>query len=58
MCRDMRDDIQALFDFLEETDETEKGTVFHPNTLSTVRVLNRQRMADIVTRLKSHLEEE
>jgi hypothetical protein len=55
---DPRECIKELFKILERTEENDDGTrVFHPTTISSVRVHEGEKLRSLLKRMKSLVEE-
>jgi hypothetical protein len=45
--------IKELFEFLDYTEESDSGRIFHPITISSVRVMMSPKVEDLLLRMKA-----
>lgn len=50
----VKEDLKALFEILDWTEESDSGRVFNPVTISSVRVHLTMKLTDILARLKEY----
>jgi len=49
--------VKELFRLLDKTEETGEGRVFHPNRISSCRVLDGEKLEQVLKELKNTLED-
>jgi len=49
---DMEDTIRQLFALLDITEETDDGRTFHPNTIQSCRILDAEKLDQVLCKLK------
>ena len=49
--------VKALFELLDRTEETDEGRVFHPNRISSCRVLDAEKLNQVLVELKRTLDD-
>jgi len=49
--------IKELFELLDKTEETDEGRVFYPNRCSSCRVLDAEKLEQVLKELKNTLED-
>lgn len=49
--------IKELFELLDKTEETDEGRVFYPNRISSCRVLDGEKLEQVLKELKNTLED-